>query len=75
MTNNRSPPETGRRTLQIFEKPDWGQLDCLSEAIGLGDFQEVKKLSQAVELDGTVCRILRIEALITAKNNGASERH
>ena len=46
---------------------DWGQLDCLSEILGLGSFEKVKQASEVIKLDGYECRILRIDALIKAK--------
>ena len=51
----------------LYLDTDIGQLDCLGEILGIGDFQEVKKRGEAIELDGHPCRILCIEALITAK--------
>jgi hypothetical protein len=39
----------------------------LSEVLGLGGFDEVKCLSESIDLDGHECRILKIEALIRAK--------
>ena len=51
----------------LYLDTDWGQLDCLGEVLGLGNFDKVKPLSETIELDGTECRILRIEALIKAK--------
>lgn len=51
----------------LYLDTDWGQLDCLGEVLGLGSFDQVKLLSEPLELDGNSCRILRIDALITAK--------
>lgn len=51
----------------LYLETDWGQLDCLGEILGLGNYEEVKRLSQTLELDGSEFRILRIDALITAK--------
>ena len=51
----------------IYLDTDWGQLDCLGEVLGLGDFEEVRQQSEPIELDGFECQILRIDALIIAK--------
>ena len=53
----------------LYLNTDLGQLDCLGEVLGLGDFDEVKNLSEIIELDGFKCRILQLEALITAKKS------
>ncbi len=46
---------------------DIGQLDCLGNILGLGGFHAVEQQSETIEIDGQLCRILRIEALIAAK--------
>lgn len=51
----------------LYLDTDIGQLDCLGEILGIGDFHEVKKHSEPIEIDGRSCHILRIEALIAAK--------
>jgi hypothetical protein len=51
----------------LYLETDFGQLDCLGEVLGLGDFQTVKQQSESIEIDGATCRILRIDALITSK--------
>lgn len=48
-------------------KTDLGGLDCLSEVLGIGDFDAVWKHSQEVELPFGHCRILDIDGLIRAK--------
>lgn len=51
----------------LYLDTDWGQLDCLGEVLGVGDYQDVVAQSVPVELAGGVCRILSIDALIRAK--------
>ena len=71
MTTNRVQlrlTEENCRTLKtLYLDTDIGQLDCLGEILGIGSFPEVKKQSEAIELDEHPCHILRIEALIVAK--------
>jgi len=71
MTTNRLPLELTRANSgslkNMYLDTDWGQLDCLGEVLGLGNFEQVKLQSETLELDGNVCRILRIDALISAK--------
>lgn len=60
--------EENCRTLKnLYLDTDIGQLDCLGEILGIGDFREVKKQSESIEIDSHPCRILRIEALIISK--------
>ena len=51
----------------LYLKTDLGAVDCLSEVLGVGNFDEVSRHSVEVELPGGRCRILNIEALIRAK--------
>lgn len=71
MTTNRVPLELTKDNCgalnNLYIDTDWGPLDCLSEVLGLGNFEEVVRLSENIELDGLPCRILCIDALITAK--------
>ncbi len=71
MTTNRIPLELTKANCgslkNLYLDTDWGQLDCLNEVLGLGSFEQVKQLSESIELDGKDCSILRIDALITAK--------
>jgi hypothetical protein len=53
---------------------DWGQLDCLGEVLGVGDYEDVVAQSVPVELAGGVCRILSIDALIQAKEAMGRQR-
>jgi hypothetical protein len=51
----------------LYLDTDWGQLGCLGEVLGVGDYEDVVAQSVPVELAGGVCRILSIDALIRAK--------
>ena len=51
----------------LYLSMDWGQLDCLGEIKGLGDYEDCLALSEVVNLDGTQVRVLTLDALITAK--------
>ena len=68
----------GRRSLEITAEnavsfsnldldTDLGRLDCLSTINGLGDYTQVKRLSERIDMDGTVFCVLTIDALIQAK--------
>ncbi len=71
MTPGRQPLElTAENTGQfknLYLDTDLGHLDCLSEIQGLGDCDEVAKASQTIEIDGMPLRVLKIDALIVAK--------
>jgi hypothetical protein len=51
----------------LYLSTDKGQLDCLGEVKGLGDYEAVLRKSEEIELDIGTCRILTIQALIDAK--------
>ena len=51
----------------LYLKTDLGIVDCLSNVLGLGDFDSVLKGSIELELPFGHCRILDIESLIQAK--------
>jgi hypothetical protein len=51
----------------LYLDTDIGQLDCLSVIEGVGDFPEVKKNSQIIEVMDVKMRVLSIDALIAAK--------
>lgn len=48
---------------------DWGQLDILSEILGLGDHESVSRNAITVGLGGMSCRVLDLDALILAKKS------
>ena len=60
-------PDNAQGLENLYLDTDIGQLDCLSGILGLGGFAEVKSASEPISLDGQVCRILKIDALIRAK--------
>lgn len=51
----------------LYLKTDLGRVDCLSEVLGVGDFDEVLKNSVELELPAGKCRVIDIDALIRAK--------
>jgi len=51
----------------LYLKTDLGVVDCLSNVLGLGEFENVLKDSIELELPFGHCRVLGIEALIRAK--------
>lgn len=51
-----------------------GQLDCLSEVLGVGDFSAVEKECVEINLNGVVCRVISLDALIVAKSAMNRER-
>ena len=51
----------------LYLRTDWGMVDCLSEILGVGGFDEVLEKSVELDLPGGQCRVLNIDALIRAK--------
>jgi len=43
-------------------------LDCLSEVLGVGDFDEVLRQSIEINTPSGKCRVLSLDALIRAKD-------
>jgi hypothetical protein len=60
-------PEQCASLKNLYLKTDWGIVDCLSEVLGVGNFEDVLKHSVEVELPCGTCRIIDIETLIRAK--------
>jgi len=56
-----------RSLKNIYLQTDWGILDCLGEVAGIGNYEQVFKVSTSIQLSIGECRILTIEALIRAK--------
>ena len=52
----------------MYLMTDLGQLDCLSEVLGLGSFDEVLCQCEEIELSSGRCRILTLDGLIKAKS-------
>jgi hypothetical protein len=66
--------ETCAGLRNLYLDTDGGQLDCLGEVLGVGNYQDVEAQSVSVELAGGVCRILSIDALIRAKEAMGRQR-
>ena len=60
-------PATCAGLRNLYLDTDWGQLDCLGEILGVGEYQVVAAHSVSVELTGGACLLLTIDALIRAK--------
>ena len=60
-------PEQCKTLKNLYVKTDLGNVDCLSEILGVGDFDEVFRQATEVELPSGKCRILNIDQLIRAK--------
>jgi hypothetical protein len=60
-------PEQCASLKNLYLKTDLGVVDCLSEVLGIGDFETVLQRSIEVELPSGSCRILDLETLIRAK--------
>lgn len=71
MTPKRLPlrltPENCRGLKNLYLDTDIGQIDCLGEILGLGDYQAVKKRSLVVNVHGHELHLLNLDALIEAK--------
>ena len=75
LTPNRLPFEITDANWQSFKniylQTDFGILDCLGEVAGIGDYEKALPLSTPLPLSFGVCQILKIEALIRAKETMA----
>jgi hypothetical protein len=60
-------PEQCASLKNLYLKTDLGIVDCLSEVLAVGDFDEVAKHSVEVVLPSGKCRVLDLDALIRAK--------
>jgi len=58
----------------LYLLTDLGQLDVLSEIAGVGDHSVVEQHTIQVVLEGTRCRVLDLDTLITAKNAMSSPK-
>jgi hypothetical protein len=71
MTPKRLPlqltPKTCEGLRNLYLETDLGQLDCLSEIAGVGDFEQAKTHSVEIDLGTGTCRVLSLDALIAAK--------
>lgn len=71
MTPQRLPleltPELCGRLQNLYLATDLGTLDCLSNVLGLGGYEEVLRQSASLRLWGGECRVLTLDALIQSK--------
>lgn len=51
----------------LYLSTNWGQLDCLGEIKGIGDYPACLTESEPIEIDGVTIRVLTLDALIRAK--------
>ncbi len=51
----------------LYLETDWGQLDCLSSVLAVGDFDAVREQSVEIGLSSGRCPVLGVDALIKAK--------
>jgi len=51
----------------LYLDTDQGVLDCLSEVAGVGDFKQVRRVSQELEAGEKLFYVLSLDALIDAK--------
>lgn len=52
----------------LYLRTRLGQLDCLGEVLGVGDYAAVVAQSITIDLEGTTCRVISLDALIAAKS-------
>jgi hypothetical protein len=73
MTPSRKKLELTEQTCSQFKNlyldTDIGQLDCLSFIDGLGDYSEVKRESELIEVEGMKMSVLSVDALIKTKKS------
>ncbi len=58
----------------LYLSTDWGQLDCLGEIKGIGNYAACFAQSEALEIAGAIVRVLSLDAMITAKRAMARPR-
>ncbi len=56
-----------RGVLNLYLQTDWGLFDLLGDVAGIGDYKAAATLSVEMDVDGTRCKVLSLESLITAK--------
>ncbi len=59
--------ENCRQFKNLYLDTDLGQLDCLGAISGVGNFNEVKKASVPIEVEGQKFNVLNLDALIESK--------
>jgi hypothetical protein len=62
------------RLKNIYLQTDFGTLDCLGEILGIGNFDQVAVCSISMSLPFGACRVLSLEALITAKEAAGRDK-
>jgi hypothetical protein len=62
------------RLKNLYLQTDLGKLDCLGDIAGIGDYERVFALSQAMLLAFGECRVLSLEGLIAAKEAAGREK-
>ncbi|MHC4834789.1 MAG: hypothetical protein ACYTCN_02390 [Planctomycetota bacterium] len=71
MTPQRLPlsltSENNQNPNNLYLDTDLGQLDCISEVQGLGNFNQVEQMCQAIEVDQIHLKVLSRDALIQSK--------
>jgi hypothetical protein len=60
-------PEQCASLKNLYLKTDLGILDCVSEVLGIGDFEAVLRQSVELRLPFGSCRLLHLDGLIRAK--------
>jgi hypothetical protein len=56
-----------RALKSLYLDTSWGQLDCLSEVDGVGDYEKIVTDSEELELPFGLCRVMSLDALIQSK--------
>jgi len=78
LTTNQVPLETSRGSFgdlkNLYLQTDLGKLDCLSEVLGVGEFEAVLKRSVVAKFSYGQFRFLDLDALIASKNATGRER-
>jgi hypothetical protein len=78
MTPNRKPLELTPAMLKdlknLYLDTDLGTLDCIGFVGGIGDFEQVVKVSRKIDTEGLTLNILTIDALIRTKEVMARPR-
>jgi hypothetical protein len=78
LTPDKLPLEATRSAFgnlkNLYLQTDLGKLDCLSEVLGIGDFEAVTKRSVVASFTYGQFRFLDLEALIASKNATGRER-
>ncbi|HEX5399100.1 MAG TPA: nucleotidyltransferase [Verrucomicrobiae bacterium] len=78
LTANKMPMEMTRSSFaslkNLYLQTDLGKLDCLSEVVGVGNYQEVLKQSITHKMSFGEFRMLNLDALIASKAAAGREK-